>query len=186
MCLQVINCNFTQASNNEELLLDEGCCSPTASHLPVFFSLFDSVISLHSGFSIVHQYIQHFNEVSGNNSGKIPPCVWEQRAFHLFISCLNMRRSVTGTLQHEHFQPNAGYYGAFWLVLCWCSSVTVMNPSVSAHLLVPGLDALCKIQKATKNKHCRAYTYSMSHPNPLFIHSSGLWISQLKACSTPV
>lgn len=75
MCLQVINCNFTHASNNEELLLDEGCCSPTASLLPVFFSLFDCVVSLHSGFSIVHQYIQRFNEVSGNKSGKIPPCV---------------------------------------------------------------------------------------------------------------
>lgn len=71
MCLRVITCNFTQEPNNEQLLLDGGCWRLRASHLPTLFLLYDCIIFFHSGFSIVHQYIQHFNEVSGNKSGNV-------------------------------------------------------------------------------------------------------------------
>lgn len=100
MCLQVLTCNFTQASNNEQLLLDEGCWRLSASHLPAFSSLSDGVISFHSGFSIVHQYIQHFNEVSGNKSGKIQQW-WMNSVSSVIMLKLN---------KNEHFQPTAGYY----------------------------------------------------------------------------
>lgn len=74
--LQDITCNFTEATNNEKLLLDTPvyttqCPTAVAYSIHSRTSNWSCAISFHPGFSIVHQYIQHFNEVSGNKSGEI-------------------------------------------------------------------------------------------------------------------
>lgn len=66
-----------------------------------------TVISFLSDFSIVHQYIQHFNEVSGNKSGKIKP--WLHFSF-IHLQSVTMLGSVTVKRLNEHFQPTVGYY----------------------------------------------------------------------------